>query len=113
VRYFFSKFVHILPLDGPTNVPVFRHDARADSQLAAMLGWLAPADPLQAAADWLHEPALAGGMLPRSRSAIADVKRRMAYFPLFALQSITSVPARNGPAAGTRGLALQQNNHEK
>jgi hypothetical protein len=77
-RYFFCKFVHILPLDGPTNVPVFMHDARAVSQLAAMLGWLAPADPLQFAAASLHEVALAGAMLPKSSSAIIGFKIRMA-----------------------------------
>jgi hypothetical protein len=103
VCYFFCKFVHILPLDGPTNVPVFMHDARAASQFAAMLGWLAPADPLQFAAASLHEEAFAGAMLPRSRSAIVGVKRRIAYFSFFAFQTITSVspcsrwlPTRSG-----------------
>jgi hypothetical protein len=80
--YFFCKFVHILPLDGPTNVPVFMQDARAVSQFAAMLGWLAPADPLQFAAASLHEEALADAMLPRSRSAIVGVKKRIPHFPV-------------------------------
>jgi hypothetical protein len=83
VCYFFCKLFHVLPLDGPTNVPVFMQEARAVSQFAAIPGWLAPADPLQLAAAALHDNALAGVMLPKSRSAIADIKTRMACFPPF------------------------------
>jgi hypothetical protein len=36
--YFFCRFVHIFPLDGPTKVPIFRRCARAVSQSATIRG---------------------------------------------------------------------------
>jgi hypothetical protein len=99
---------HTLPLDGPTNVPVFMQEARAASQFEATPGWLAPADPLQLAAAALHDNALAGVMLPKSRSAIAGIKTRMACFPPFALQSTTPIKAWSRLTAGWLGLALRQ-----
>ncbi len=105
--YFFCKFVHIFPLDGPTKVPVFRHCARAVSQSATIRGWLAPADDLQLAATSLQEAALAGVMLQSIRSAVgAGAKRRIAGSLLFAAVHTISrrchrqkAPPAGGPAS--------------
>ena len=63
-RYSLFRPDHILPVDGPTKVPVFKQDCLAPSQSPAICGLPAPAEPRHCAAAWLHVPAASAELIP-------------------------------------------------
>src|SRR6516225_4727067 len=81
-RYSLFRPDHILPVDGPTKVPVFRQDCLAASQSDAICGLPAPAEPRHCAADWLHVPAAEAELNPPNvKRATRIAVERMINLP--------------------------------